>query len=692
MATSSKYKFKTYNLSTHEIQQLAFVATREQGFDVNGARAELSLMANLFEERGSSFGSITNYVLKSSWFDKDNTGNIESGKKWTDIVIDVLVNGNRTLPPQINEHDWKGDLLNISTGSLYNNSDYKQLVTEVYQNPARFNGYGGHWTFYCFPQDNKNKESDPFGTTKPAALKAWLSQYGVKGELYFGSDTIADVAEQESGLVAHVEKLYSSQNYSYIETLKDTSTSFEKNIKKEFSNIIRNVIETRKENKNSKPLVSILKDTVLDFISINNALKTVDNSYDLRIEADISGSPLPVINEPVEAPYFEVEIGGITFGGYKGKKVPNYVKALTAKKINNSFNEYNIKLIHQISPGDNPNYIDEIISSVKYDVINLRYGNANTGQIFSDNNALITDVSQHFDFINCNITYNINAISVGATVAASKHTFPAYNGKASDKIREMLWGSENSDLIKLFPGMKNQLEVERKGLIPTNDKQIFIGEHKNITTLAYLNVLINRMVSSSTPSGSNINDSIYMYSVSDSSKGSSFKIVEVRNLKSSNIKNIPYIYEVNVGYPDDNFVLNFSVNTNFAWSLAYESSKDIIKYDYNLDSIGNLEKQRIPACYKNEKDELGNRNLWTSLTRYPVNATLTVRGLTQNSLLMQYIKINNYMYGAKRITSGIYIVTEQIDSIGNGVYTTTFNLMRVSGDDEYLTLDGRKMV
>lgn len=686
MATSSKYKFKTYNLNTSEIQKLAFVAQREQGSET-GARAELSLMANLFE-RQSRYSTITDYVLKSGWFASSSTGSSTSDPKWTRLVEDVLIRGNRTLPPQINEHDCINppDIYYAeNNGKSFSPSDRSKYIQGV---TLLKNIYGSSYTFWCFPAPG----ADPFGATDKNALLAWLSQYGVKGELYFDSDTVADVAEQGSGLVAHVEKLYSSQNYSYIETLKDTSTSFEKNIKKEFSNIIRNVLETRKEQKDSKPLVSILKDTVLDFISVNNALKTVDNSYDLRIEADISGSPLPVINEPVEAPYFEVEIGGITFGGYKGKKVPNYVKAITAKKVNNSFNEYNIKLIHQISPGDNPNYIDEIISSVKYDVINLKYGNANTGQIFSDNNALITDVSQHFDFINCNITYNINAISVGATVAASKHTFPAYNGKASDKIREMLWGSENSDLIKLFPGMKNQLEVERKGLIPTNDKQIFIGEHKNITTLAYLNVLINRMVSSSTPSGSDINDSIYMYSVSDSSKGSSFKIVEVRNLKSSNIKNIPYIYEVNVGYPDDNFVLNFSVNTNFAWSLAYESSKDIIKYDYNLDSIGNLEKQRIPACYKNEKDELGNRNLWTSLTRYPVNATLTVRGLTQNSLLMQYIKINNYMYGAKRITSGIYIVTEQIDSIGNGVYTTTFNLMRVSGDDEYLTLDGRKMV
>ena len=327
MATSSKYKFKTYNLNTSEIQKLAFVAQREQGSET-GARAELSLMANLFE-RQSRYSTITNYVLKSGWFASSSTGSSTSDPKWTRLVEDVLIRGNRTLPPQINEHDCINppDIYYAeNNGQSFSPNDRSKYIQGV---TLLKNIYGSSYTFWCFPAPG----ADPFGTTDKNALLAWLSQYGVKGELYFGSDTISDVAEQGSGLVAHVEKLYSSQNYSYIETLKDTSTSFEKNIKKEFSNIIRNVIETRKENKNSKPLVSILKDTVLDFISINNALKTVDNSYDLRIEADISSFPLPVINEPVEAPYFEIEIGGITFGGYKGKKVPNYVKALTVKKL-----------------------------------------------------------------------------------------------------------------------------------------------------------------------------------------------------------------------------------------------------------------------------------------------------------------------------------------------------------------------
>ena len=689
------YNFKTYNLTEHEIQQLAFVATREQGGDVDGGRAELSLIANLYEERGSSYGSITNYVLKGGWFASNSTGNIETSKKWKDIVVDVLVKGHRTLPPQVNEHDWKGDLLNISTGSLYKNSDYKQLVTEVYQNPDRFGGSAGHWTFYCFPQNNKNKESDPFGTTKPKALKEWLEKYAVSGQFYWNSDT-AHFAVGESpftgggsGLIAHVEKLYSSQNYEYIEKVRETENAFVKNLKQDFIPYIKNIIKQQKENKDPKPLVSKLKDYTLNFVKINQLLEPVSNKVSTRVTGTPSTSVLPVIKTLVEAPFFKVDINGVVFGVQKTNQSPNYVRSLTVNKVNGSLNEYNIQLVHQIRPGDNPNYIDEIISSVKYDVIKITYGNANTGQIFRDNKALITDVSQHFNFTNCNITYNINAVSIAATVASKKHDYPAYSGKVSTKIFEMLWEDKSGALLKLFPGMKDKTSVIKEGLIPTDDKEITISAVKNVSVLGYLNLLINKMESSSNASNSELNDSIYMISISDDSNGSKFKINKVSNIKSS-IKNVPFMYEVNIGYPDENFVLDFDVNTDFAWALAYNGSKKVVKYDYDIDQFGEIQAKKVPSYYKDEIDEVGNRNLWTSLTRYPVDATLTIRGLTQASLLMQYIKINSYMYGAKRITSGVYIVTGQQDNIGNGVYSTTLQLMRVTGDGEYITIDGRK--
>ena len=294
------YNFKTYNLTDHEIQQLAFVATREQGEDVDGARAELSLIANLFEERGSSYGSITKYVLNSGWFASESTGNTRAEKKWTDIVVDVLVKGHRTLPPQINEHDSKGDIGSISTGDKMKNSDYKQFTTICYQN-SNIPG-GGGWTFYCFPQNNKHKWSDPFGTTKPKALKEWLEKYASKGQFYWDSDKIHfEVGESPFtgvsggyGLVVHADKLYSSQNYEYINVVRETETKFEKNIKKTFIAHIKDILKKQSDNSETDSgkngLVNNLKDYTINFVELNDLLKPVSNEVATRVSGTTATS------------------------------------------------------------------------------------------------------------------------------------------------------------------------------------------------------------------------------------------------------------------------------------------------------------------------------------------------------------------------------------------------------------------
>jgi hypothetical protein len=76
-------------------------------------------------------------------------------------VKDVLVNGNRTLPLYVDEHDCLSDITSISTGSVKDRSAYKQGKTIVK------NRYGSTWIFWCFPDST----SDPFGYTE-AAYKA----------------------------------------------------------------------------------------------------------------------------------------------------------------------------------------------------------------------------------------------------------------------------------------------------------------------------------------------------------------------------------------------------------------------------------------------------------------------------------------------------------------------------------------
>lgn len=855
------YEFKKYKLSKAQLEHVAGMCKQEQGSSIMAVKFEASLAANLYEERGGRYATINDYIRNSGWFASTSKNKTTSDKKLVQAVKEVLVEGKRVLPPQINEHDWTGDIKSLSTGGdKTKRSSYTQFKTVVHAI--------GTWTFYVWPKFT----DDPFGTTKPEALKKWLKKYATKGQYFWGSDTFSDSttvdakvayygptyettetvtkqvamkdyyntnkgntnsqvvtpetankkvtvkekvkktvkrkyswtghgtpegdlkkgtlvcaapsnipygtkikitgtgtkydnkeftvkdrlsdtkvkngkyyiallvknwdkekpsawlngkatfsiatsgnsdfpneADSEQGtLQVHADKLYSSDNYAYIqanEVAKETAfTKLKTSLISSVLDKIKSLFDSSSNNSNtfsSYFTSNAISDVVINFKNINRIAKQKVEPKTI-VKGATSTSVLPVVSVAVEAPYFEVEMGGIKIGGYHNNEVPNYVKSLTVKKINGSINEYSFVLIHQIKPGDNPNYIDNILSGTGYNYINIRYGNANTGQIFTDYKAMVTNVTQTFDFTNCNIIYNVSATSIAAATSAQRFNFSEFTGKASDRIRWLLYESM-TDILSIFPGMSNRTKVEQQGLIPTNDDVITMGPETDITSVEYLRKLANRMTFTAGGAAQNVVSSIYMLNVSDDTSlfsdssakrknvtdtyGATFKITEIK----PNLSSVPFMYEVNVGYPDNNFVLDFSVRDNFAWSIAYESSKKIVKYDYEIDSLGNLTKQNIPACYEKEEDELGYRNLWTSLTRFPIKATLTIRGLLEDSLLMQYIKINCIMYGAKRITSGVYIVTEQEDSIGNGVYTTKLSLMRISGDNEYVNIDGRKI-
>ena len=162
---SGKTIGKKYRFTNKELKSLAYVAQCEQG-SPKGAAAEATLMANRFELHGGKYKSLISYVRNSGWFAKsksriDNPGSVN--KKVLSAVKDVLVNGNRTMPLYIDEHDWFGDIGSIKTGSkkytsssaIKTRSNYKKNKTVIK------NHMGSTYTFYCFP----TKTSDPFGYT-----------------------------------------------------------------------------------------------------------------------------------------------------------------------------------------------------------------------------------------------------------------------------------------------------------------------------------------------------------------------------------------------------------------------------------------------------------------------------------------------------------------------------------------------
>ena len=161
---------KYTDLTETQLKGLARLCQQEQG-TAKGAAAEASLMANHMDLRHCNArkyeingNGLYNYVRYGKWF--------AHAAKWMDkqdprpevleAVRKVLVEGKRTLPGYVNEHDCFSDISSATNNgagiSKKDRSAYMQHVTYIK------NAYGGNYTFYCFPTDS----SDPFGYTSKA--------------------------------------------------------------------------------------------------------------------------------------------------------------------------------------------------------------------------------------------------------------------------------------------------------------------------------------------------------------------------------------------------------------------------------------------------------------------------------------------------------------------------------------------
>lgn len=187
-----------YNLSESELRGLCGVAKAEQG-SINGARAEATLIANRYELLNTTnafYGKgLYNYVRNSGWF-AHAANHMSEGcpSDYLQAVRDVLVNGNRTMPLYIDEHDCfdcnksrycsnknNGDICKLeNNGQTYssmdiiksrNNQYYISGVTKIYTVYKESSSIK-YWTFYTFVknEDGTNK-GDPFGYTNGAKEK-----------------------------------------------------------------------------------------------------------------------------------------------------------------------------------------------------------------------------------------------------------------------------------------------------------------------------------------------------------------------------------------------------------------------------------------------------------------------------------------------------------------------------------------
>lgn len=184
-------EFTKYDLTDDQLAKIASVAYHEQGTP-KGAAAEASLMANRFEIYGSKFGTgadgLYNYVRNSGWFAHAgrNMDSYDASAEVITAVKSVLVDGLRTLPGYVDEHDCivcyndgSGDIISATNDgqaiSVTDKASYIQHKTKLVN---KYMSSREYYVFYSFPTEN----SDPFGYTSEDLRKKI-------GDFYYDYDT-----------------------------------------------------------------------------------------------------------------------------------------------------------------------------------------------------------------------------------------------------------------------------------------------------------------------------------------------------------------------------------------------------------------------------------------------------------------------------------------------------------------------
>lgn len=160
--STSGSAYPKYDLDNSQKDLAAgIIAGETGGSDPVAAAQEASQMANLNEVqyRRQATGADLRRTLTGGWYASTSMDNAP-----TDVtrkaVEDVLVNGKRTLPRYVTEHDMFPLDAAIDghwgNGKSEDRSQYKQHTTKIKQNPGRFSGGGATYTFWDFFGQNKD--------------------------------------------------------------------------------------------------------------------------------------------------------------------------------------------------------------------------------------------------------------------------------------------------------------------------------------------------------------------------------------------------------------------------------------------------------------------------------------------------------------------------------------------------------
>lgn len=224
------YKGAQYSFNEDQLKRLWWAASAEQG-TFEGRKSEISIFANVYESEGGEPGNNNGLINKvvqryhggGGWFAKSTGQAYETGcSPWEcyptpsaeEIAAarDILNNGNRTLPVEVNEHDSITDIASVSNNGISfspsNKAQYKSGVTIIH------NRFGSTYTFFQWANGEKecgsghNTCGDPFGYTgdAPQVEQSYSTVTTVgNNTLYDGRQVLSDAQLQQ---IEHNKPIY----------------------------------------------------------------------------------------------------------------------------------------------------------------------------------------------------------------------------------------------------------------------------------------------------------------------------------------------------------------------------------------------------------------------------------------------------------------------------------------------------
>lgn len=410
----------------------------------------------------------------------------------------------------------------------------------------------------------------------------------------------------------------------------------------------------------------------------------------------------------IQVPWVKVTIGDYTFGIFDdqtkmwGKdnagfyqpfdiQYPNYIQALQVTKINGQVNRYELTIKYPITMNDDPNFFEKVFSGVSGTrKIIFTYGDAETpAYVYKNEEAIITGVRQTFDLAGSAIEYGVSAVSSAALSTDGNITMlgTGVDGKKvkpSDEIKKLF--RTNKSLQDTFTGMSS---ATLNQLIAGDDMYVEVESKRNISAIDYINYLVGCMIPEGSAPG--LSKEIYIMTIYDDSITSSERSLSKKGpyfevKKVSTIMERGDAYEIDIGINTSTIVRSFQIekNENYSIYYDYQNLAHPESYARRIGSDGLWEDKYAPIGMIKEGAfdiKSHERVWWTKATQFPVNATIQIQGLLRPATLMQYVKLNVIFPGGnKHLSSGLYIVTRQVDNIGPNGYATNLGLTRIKGD------------